>query len=523
MNLLRFFTRRRVIALAVIAALAVGGVIMAQRLGQRRTAVRYITRPVQYTDISSTVAETGTVNPVDQIQVGTQVSGTIATLGADYNSRVKKGQVLATLDPTSFQATVEQQTAALAAAQSTAAASASNIAQAQVAVRTAQANYQQALASLRNAQANATKARSQLALAQTTVKRDSTLLAQGYIAQSQMDTDQTASQAAQDDYAAAQAAIAVAQAQAQSQASQVRSAQQQVQTATAQAAASAHQVSSASAQLQQAQYNLSRTVITSPIDGVVMARNVSVGQTVAASLQTPTLFTIASNLKDMQVDTSVDEADVGNVRNGESATITVNAYPNVNFAGTVQQVRVNPTVVQNVVTYDAVVLVHDESGRLLPGMTAQVTINTSTRTHVLAVPLQALLFRPLQRGSRPTSSSSGGATSGGPLGGGVFVGPGGPGGGGTGGGTGAAVAGAPGSRVTVYVLRNGQPAPVRVVIGVSDNQNVEITSGGLHEGDRVIIAAVSGGSRTGQGGRGTGQGGGGQGGGGQRSAPAGTP
>ncbi|HEV2359454.1 MAG TPA: efflux RND transporter periplasmic adaptor subunit [bacterium] len=516
----RFFTGRRAVALAVIAALVAGGIVAVQRLGQRRAAVRYVTRPVQYANISSTVSETGTVNPVDQVQVGTQVSGTVATLGADYNSRVKKGQVLATLDPTSFQATVEQQSAALAAAQSTAAASASSLAQAQVAVRTAQANYLQALAGLRSAGANSTKAKGQLALAQTTVRRDSSLLTQGYIAQNQMDTDQTAAQAASDDYAAAQAAIAVAQAQAAAQASQVRAAQQQVDTAAAQAAAAQHQAGSASAQLQQAQYNLSRTVITSPIDGVVMARNVSVGQTVAASLQTPTLFTIASNLRDMQVDTSVDEADVGNVRPGQNATITVNAYPNVNFAGTVQQVRVNPTVTQNVVTYDAVVLVHDESGRLLPGMTAQVIVNTSTRTHVLAVPLQALLFRPLQQGARPTSS-----TSGGPLGGGTFfVGPGGSAGGGAGA---APVAGAPGSQVVVWVLRNGRPVPVRVTIGVSDGQNVEITAGNLQAGDRVIISAVRGGSR---GARGNGQGGssngGGQGGGqgGQpSSAPGRTP
>ena len=523
MKFLGWFTVRRTIALVVVGALAVGGVVTVQRLGQRRNGVRYITRPVQYTDISSTVTETGTVNPVDQIQVGTQVSGTIATLGADYNSRVKKGQVLATLDPTSFQAAMEQQSASLAAAQSTAAASASSLAQSQVAVRTAQANYQQQLANLRNAQANATKARSQLALAQTTVKRDSSLLAQGYIAQSQMDTDQTAAQAAQDDYAAAQAAIGVAQAQVASNLSQVRSVQQAVQTAAAQAAASGHQVSSASAQLQQAQYNLSRTIITSPVDGIVMARNVSVGQTVAASLSTPTLFTIASNLKDMQVDTSVDEADVGSVRQGETAVITVTAYPNVTFNGTVQQVRVNPTIVSNVVTYDAVVAVHDDSGRLFPGMTAQVVISTSTRTHVLAVPLQALLFRPLQQGARPTSS--GGSTpSGGPLGGAVFVG---PGGGGPGGGAAnAPVAGAPGSTVTVWVLRNKQPAPVRVVIGVSDSRNVEIRSG-LQEGQQVIVAAVRGARRSGQGGagggQGGGQGGGGQGGGGRGATPSGTP
>ncbi|HLW46913.1 MAG TPA: efflux RND transporter periplasmic adaptor subunit [bacterium] len=505
MKLLRWFTPRRAIALVVVAALAAGGVIAEQRLTQRRTALRYITRPVQYTDISSTVSETGTINPVDQIQVGTQVSGTIATLGADYNSVVKKGQVLATLDPTSFQAAVEQQGAALAATQSTAAASTSTLAQAQVAITTAQANYQQSLANLRNAAAGATKAQSQLALAQTTVKRDASLLGQGYIAQSQMDTDQAAAQAAADDSAAAQAAISVAQAQIASNLSQVRAAQQAVHTAADQAAASSHQVTSAAAQLQTAQYNLSRTIITSPVDGVVMARNVSVGQTVAASLQTPTLFTIATNLKDMQVDTSVDEADVGSVKQGNPATITVTAYPNVTFAGTVQQVRVNPTVVSNVVTYDAVVAVHDDSGRLFPGMTAQVTVRTATKTHVLAVPLQALLFRPLQRGSRPTSSGGGGAApSGGPLGGGL----GGPGGGGGGGGGGGAanapVAGAPGSTVTVWVLRNGQPSPVRVVIGASDSQNVEITSGNVQAGQQVIIAAVRGGS--GQA-RGTGQGG----------------
>jgi HlyD family secretion protein len=227
----------------------------------------------------------------------------------------------------------------------------------------------------------------------------------------------------------------------------------------------------------------------------------------------------------MQVDTSVDEADVGSVKQGDPAAITVTAYPNVTFKGTVQQVRVNPTVVSNVVTYDAVVAVHDESGRLFPGMTAQVAISTATKSHVLAVPLQALLFRPLQRGARPTSSGGGGS----PAGGG-FGGPGGGAGGGGAGGSGgqgggaanAPVAGAPGSTVTVWVLRNNQPSPVRIVIGASDSQNVEVTSGDLQEGDRVIIAAVRGGSRTRRGGGQGGFGGGGQGG-GRSGAPAGTP
>ncbi len=493
--------RRMILAAVVVLAIIAGSIYGYQRVAARRTAVRYITRSVAYADIASTVTETGTINPVDVVQVGTQVSGTIAALNVDYNSRVKKGQVLATLDETSFRASVDQATATLEAAQATVSASQSAIAQAR--------------ANLLSGQANVSKAQSQMTLSQLTVKRDQQLLAQGYIPQNQMDTDQTAALGDVQAYKAAQGAVQVAQAQ--------------LAAATAQAAASQHQAGAAAAQLQVAQYNLSKTVITSPVDGVVMARNVSVGQTVAASLQTPTLFTIASNLQDMQADTSVDEADVGNVRTGEQAQITVTAYPNVTFSGTVQQVRVNPTVVQNVVTYDAVVAVHDTSGRLLPGMTAQVTIDTGTRTHVLAVPTAALLFRPLQqRGGGSQNAQGGGAGFGGPGGGFIIGGP--AGGGfspanGSGGGAGAPVAGAPGSRVTVWVLRAGRPASVRVVIGLSDNRNVEITSGSLQEGDPVIIAQVRGngqgrpGGAGGPGGGAGSSGGGPGGGGGGRGAP----
>ncbi len=478
------------IVVLIVAAAVVG----VQRLTQRGAQVRYVTRPVTYTDIAASVTETGTINPVDQVQVGSQVSGTIASINVDYNSRVKKGQVLATIDPAPFQAAAQQAGAALAAAQANAAATQSAVAQASASAESAAANLAQQQANLRSAVANASKAAAQLALARLTVQRDASLLQQAYIPQNQMDTDRTAAQTAADASQAAQAAVAVAQAQVAAAAAQLRSAQQQVETARAQAAASQHQVTAAAAQLRQAQYNLSRTVITSPIDGIVMARNVSVGQTVAASFQTPTLFTLASNLTDMQIDTSVDEADVGNVRAGQAAHIAVTAYPNVTFSGTVQQVRVNPTVVQNVVTYDAVVIVHDSSGRLRPGMTAQVTIDVAKRQHVLAVPTAALLFRPLPGGARPTS------TAGGPVAGGgaVFVGPGGP--GGAGGAVNAPVAGAPGSQVTVWVLRDGRPAPVSVVIGLSDNQSVEITSGNLHEGDRVIVAQGRGPGRGGAGG-----------------------
>jgi HlyD family secretion protein len=404
------------IGAGVVIVLALAAVFVLRPLLSRRDGLHYVTRSVAYADISATVNETGTVNPVNEVQVGSEVSGTIRTLSVDYNSKVYKGEVLATLDPTTFQAAVES----------------------------AQANLALDRANLDAARVSVNKAQAELDLANLTVQRDEPLLKQGFITQNQFDTDQTAATSAKEDYLSAQAAVKVAQAQ----------------------------IAAAQGQLAQAKYNLSRTVIRSPFDGIVMARNVSVGQTVAASLQTPTLFTLATNLTDMQVDTSVDEADVGSVHAGQPAQITVTAYPNVVFPGTVLQVRVDPTVVQNVVTYDAVVQVHDTSGRLLPGMTAQVIIQVGKREHVPAVPIAALLYRPLA--AQPSPAGSGPA---GGFGAGVVQSAG-----------AAPLAGAPGSTVTVWVLRNGSPVPVQVVIGLTDGTNVEITGGNLQVGDQVIIA-----------------------------------
>lgn len=401
---------------------------------------------------------------MEVVQVGTQVSGTIATVEADYNARVTKGQVLATLDPAPLAAAAAQARATLQAAEATAAAASSAVRQAASAVQAAEASRRQAEAALRSAEATQSKARSQLELAQLTVVRDRQLLAQGFIPQSQLDADQTAAATAAEDVRASEAAVAQAQAQIQQATSQRLSAESQLRAAQAQARAAQHQAAAEAAQLRQAEYNLSRTVITSPIDGIVMARNVSVGQTVAASFQTPTLFTLASTLTNMQVDTSVDEADVGVVHPGEEAAITVTAYPTVTFRGTVQQVRLNPTVVQNVVTYDAVVAVHDSSGRLRLGMTAQVTITVGRRKHVLTVPLAALLYRP-----RVRSAAGPGLTSPPP------------------------VAGAPGSTVTLWVLRHGRAVPVQVTLGLSDARAVEIAGGDLRPGDPVIVSESRGG------------------------------
>ena len=242
-----------------------GAFIVLRPLFAQRDGIHYVTRPVGRADISATVSETGTVNPVNTVTVGSEVSGTIRTLGVDFNSRVRKGQIMATLDPTTYQAAVDS---------------------AQASLRLAEAN-------LNSAQVNVGKMKALSDMANLTVQRDEPLLKQGLINQNQMDTDNTAAVGAAQDYLASQAAVHVAEAQ----------------------------VGVAKAQLAEAQYNLSKTVIESPMDGIVMARNVSVGQTVAASLQTPTLFSLATNLTDMQVDTSVDEADAGSVQERAAATV----------------------------------------------------------------------------------------------------------------------------------------------------------------------------------------------------------
>ena len=400
-----------IVGVVVVAALA--GFFILRPLFSRGDGITYVTRPVAYADIAATVSETGIVNPVTQVLIGSEVSGTIRVLNVDFNSKVRKGQVLARLDPTTYQAAVDS----------------------------GQANLMLAQANEESAVVNVGKMKAELDLANLTVQRDEPLLTQGLINQNQMDTDKTAAQSAQQDYLAAQAQVRVAQAQ----------------------------IGVVKGQLAQAEYNLSKTVILSPFDGIVMARNVDVGQTVAASLQTPTLFTLATNLTDMQIDTSVDEADVGGLRQGETAQITVTAFPNVVFSGTVLQVRINPTTVQNVVTYDAVVQVHDTSGRLLPGMTAQVTIQVGNKTHVLAVPIAAVLYRPL---AAPTAGAGRGRLWRRRFrrGGRAVLGR---------RGIAQPVAGAPGSKVTIWKLVAGKPVPQQVVIGLSDGKNLEITSDGV--------------------------------------------
>jgi HlyD family secretion protein len=345
-------------AVVVIVALVVAFLV------PRKAGARAITAPVTRKTLTGIVTATGTVNPQDTIDIGTQVSGTIQSIYTDYNAHVYEGEVLARLDPTPFQASVDQAESSLAQAR---------------------ANYQGAIAAQASAQTSIAKDDAALGVAQLTVNRDKALLVHGYIAQSQGDTDQS-------NLVAARSALS--------------SAQDQANQAASQALGDQDAVSAAQAQLQQAQLNLDHSIITSPVDGTVIARNVSVGQTVAASFQTPTLFTIAKDLGKMEVDLAVGEPDIGSVRAGQPVSFTVLAYPNYTFHGSVAQVRENPTTVQNVVTYDTVVYVKNPRGMLRPGMTASASIQTAEAANALVVPLAALSVGSYTHGGAGASSSS---------------------------------------------------------------------------------------------------------------------
>jgi HlyD family secretion protein len=331
-------------------------------------------------NIVASVTATGTVNAVTTVLVGTQVSGTIRTLYVDYNSPVKKGQLIAQIDPTLFQASVDQ-----------------------------------AKANLISAQANLEKAETALVDAKRTYERNKELFARNLIARSDLDTSETTYESDKALVSAAKAAINQTQ-----------------------------------AALKSAQTNLDYTRIVSPVDGIVVSRSVDVGQTVAASFQTPTLFTIAQDLTKMQIDSSVVEADIGRVTVGQTVEFTVDAYPDITFKGTVVQVRKAPIIVQNVVTYDVVVGVNNQDLKLMPGMTANVSIIISGKKDVLRIPNAALRFRP--EGYKPKGEQKG---------------------------------------VGVWVVENNNPKRVKITTGITDGNFTELTSGDLKEGQELVVEMIS--------------------------------
>jgi HlyD family secretion protein len=328
--------KRALIGLLIVAAIGAGaGAYYVRRGGPE---VQINTSPITRGDIVDTVGATGTLQAVNTVQVGSQVSGNIQWLGADFNTIVHKGQKIAELDPSLFQAQVEQ----------------------------ASANLAQARANLIKAESELERTRVQLTDAQQKYTRAKELAARSLLPQSELDAAKTAVDSAQASLSSQQATVA------------------QTQAAVTQSQASVNQN----------KVNLQHTIITAPIDGIITQRSVDVGQTVAASLQSPTLFIIAADLTKMQVNANIDEADVGRIRPGQHVTFHVDAYPTETFEGTVSQIRLQPVVVQNVTTYGTVIDVPNPQLKLKPGMTATVKVEIAKRSDALRVPNTALRFRP---------------------------------------------------------------------------------------------------------------------------------
>src|SRR3989440_7685023 len=405
------------------AAIAVLGLAAFYFWGNQTSAPQYMTAKVERGNLRNTVTATGTLQAVTTVQVGSQASGTLSALYADFNSVVKKGQVIAQLDPSISKAQVDQARANLQQAHASLQQSIASVAGSRAGVSDAQAKALAARSTVQNnqsgvssAQANLAVLKAQLDDALAYLKQQDYLMKSGVIAQRDYDLANTAYKTAEAKYnqAAAQLNQAVLSEQssagsgiAQSQA-QVQQSQAQVQQSQAQVQQAQAQVQQAEAALRLAEVNLAHTTITSPIDGIVVSHDVNVGQTVAASLSAPTLFTIAKDLTQMQVIANIDQADIGLVENAKSVKFTVDAFPGKDFDGKIEQMRLNPQNVQNVVTYNVVIDVNNPEQRLKPGMTANLTITIDERNNVLKIPNAALRFRPQDATGQRTGANQGG-------------------------------------------------------------------------------------------------------------------
>lgn len=359
---------RRIRLFIILATLLLSGWIWYWQSGSDSQQDRYKTQTIDRGDILQSISANGTLNPVVLVNVGTQVSGTVYRLHADFNDRVKAGDMLAELDPALFQA------------------------------------------QLRQSEANVANDHVALKLAQRRMARNRALVEKGFISGDALDA-----------------------------------VEQQLEVARAQLAVD-------NAQLARDRTNLNYSVIRSPISGIVIARNVDVGQTVAASFQTPTLFQIANDLRQMQIDTSVAEADIGQLHLHQVVHFTVDAFQEREFAGVVKQLRLNPTIQQNVVSYNVVVAVANDDETLLPGMTANVRFTVEQKQNVLRVPNAALRYKPAETDVDPASASK-------PI---------------------------EGKRL-LYRLEGSHRVPVYVKTGIADNNFTEIVEGDIKEGDELII------------------------------------
>ena len=363
-----------IIILICLAALAFLGFIFKGK----KDKTSYITKPLEKGTITQIVEASGTINPVQTVSIGSQVSGQISAIYVDYNSEVKKGQLLAEIDTSLFEAQVNQ-----------------------------------AKATIDNARANLAKIQATAANDRLTLNRYKNLYKRGFIAKSELDL-------AESTYASDVAQIRAAQAQ----------------------------INQALASYSTAESNLRYTKITSPVDGVVISRAVDVGQTVAASFQTPELFSVAQDLTQMQIEASVSEADIGKVKKEQEVEYTLDGYPDETFRGKVSQVRISPTTVSNVVTYSVIIDVENDDLKLIPGMTANVSIITSRKENILCAQNAALKFTPNTDGKGPKYEKQG-----------------------------------------IWMLSDNTPKRVEVETGVSDESYTEIISDKLKDGDLIITEA----------------------------------
>jgi HlyD family secretion protein len=406
-----------------------------------RSTIIYETVPVERGSIQARVTATGNLNAVVDVLVSSQVSGNIKALYADWNSKVKKGQLVALIDPEIFQAQVDQATATLRSAHA-----ASVAAQAQL--EKSKADLTAAGASEKNAEAIAAKDLANEINAKAQWERADQLYSDGVIAQQDHDT-------AKATYDASQAQVTADQAQIDAAKQNVKSAQASVEVAQSQLATAQAQERQAEAALRQAKINLDHCQIYAPVDGTVIARRMDIGQTVASTLNPPTIFEIAQDLTKMQVDTNVDEADVGSVARNQKATFIVDSYPGTTFNGTVADIRKAPIITQNVVTYDVVISVDNTDLKLFPGMTANVTIQTAKLDDTLKVPNAVLRFRPSAAVLKKTGLLP-----------------------------------AQPDKQQLYVLTGGKLTTVPVKFGLSDGKYTAISSDQLQAGSAVVVKAA---------------------------------
>ena len=369
----------------IILTAAILAIILLVVINAQANGVKYQTRKVRRCTITEVVEASGTVNPVNTVSVGSTVSGLIKEIYVDFNSVVKKGQILAQIDPANFQASVDQATA-----------------------------------QINNAESNLARMNAVTEMSRKTYVRYKNLYAKNFIAKSELDQ-------AESDYLSNLAQVGAAKAQ----------------------------IAQARATYNTAITNLGYTKIIAPVDGTIISREIDLGQPVAASFQAPQLFTIAQDLTNMQIEVNVSEADIGKVKVGQEVTYTLDGYPDTDFTGKVTQVRISPTTVSNVVTYVVIVDVHNEDLKLIPGMTANVSIITDKKEDVLCVPNVALKFTPETSGQKYKNQG-------------------------------------------IWILQKNKPVRIDIEQGASDDIRFEVISDKIKEGDLVLTGSTGGKKSTAQ-------------------------